>query len=264
MGSPPSAPTSPRFARTAAQHAGPIFTGCAILLYAVGVVSTVGQIRATDLDVGRVMTLIPLETHLRNGVGIVASPTFLIVCGTYLLMYLTARNKVREARDDPQPDRSSTRGWWDRRVYWVPVGLVGLWIAFTSPWPFIILIVIIGASWVAPFVLPRRLGPPWNSRTAEVYVLSGVAALVLISFLDAYFRSDPFPTATAVTADRRVTGPLIVSGDALIYLAPSRSSDLYAGVATDQILSLHTRPKKRVEEPSVLNLLGIDWPHRNS
>jgi hypothetical protein len=51
----------------------------AALLYTLGVIKTLGQLRASDVNEAHGLGLIPLDRHLRNGVSIIADPVVLLL-----------------------------------------------------------------------------------------------------------------------------------------------------------------------------------------
>ena len=263
-----STPTSRRrLGRGLSGHLPALLAAGAVGLYGLGILVTLGELRATGVDIARAFTLIPLEEHLRNGIGILVSPSFLAVSGFYIVFYFLVRiglnpQEGQEERNGGGERVLSRLLTWERRIGPILIGAVLLFGAVSSPWPVLIAILVVVASWFLFAHLRLKLGGGWADRTAELYVLVSVASLVLISALDAYFRSDPLPRGDVVTSHRRVSGPVISADNGLLYLAPSGRGGLYRGVAVDGIDQLTVKAQRREDEPSVLNYIGVDWPQK--
>lgn len=227
------------------------FAVLAVVLYALGVIKSVGELRASHVEVSQGMALIPLEEHLRNGVGILVSPVFLF----FVLIYIPLYFRIRDAVDNGRPFPPPATGW--LRVYFAVIGVSLVVIAIVGPWPFIFLAAIAVAGMMLPVWLPRVLGGPWERRTAGLYIACGLGSLALISGLSSYFRSDPLPKASFRTDTRRVEGPLIGTSDGIIYLAPASSKGLYRAEPVARVQQLTVVRQEREDDPSLLNLIGI-------
>lgn len=288
-----------RLGRGTVAHLPAVFAAGAVLIYLLGVVSTVGQLRATDVDVGRAMSLMSIEQHLRNGLGILVDPVFLFVVAVYGAMYAVSRattsgsQPTRQQRSTPSlegnagltgPARPEAptetdnkregkaddhrhaikkilrRSSWGDRFFFVFRALFLLWSVVVLPWPFIILTAIVVTTWVLPWILAARLGGPWSYRRSEIYVAMSVSAVLLVAGLDAYFRSDPLPIAKAETRDRSFKRPMIAIDNGFVYFASTDENALYVAVPTTRVANLRVERQQRAAEPSFLNALGIDWP----
>jgi hypothetical protein len=242
----PDLPGWLRLIRNTVSHLPAILAGGAVALYVVGVVSTLGELRASGVDVTEGMPLIPLEQHLLNGVGIVASGNTLMIAGIALAMYWSLRG-------DANGRAVSGRPW----PYLVAFALVMLWVALAAPWVTIFIIAIYVGGLVALLWFARRFPELWRRRRAELYVGLYLLTLPLLAGLDAYFRSDPLPKATINTESRAFEGPLVATNGGVVYLAPRKPGGLYEGLAAEQIREMVVEPQRRDQEASVLELLGI-------
>lgn len=143
----------------------------AVTLYGLGIVATAGQLRSAGLDVVQGMRLIPIEVHLRNGAGILVAPTFLLVVGLFLFVYVVTRATTQAPLPPPHSTLSRYVRLWEGRVY--PMFLIGLLtvIALIAPWPAAASFALVIGSWFAVPHLQRYLGDAWKNRRTALYVL---------------------------------------------------------------------------------------------
>jgi len=246
-----------RWARAIPGHLPAFLAFGVAVLYLLGVVTTIGALRASGVDARQGLPLVPLEDHLLRGVSILVSPWMAAVAAWLAVVYLGASSAVTSSRSQSGPFGSAI----GRRVYSVVLLALAGFLAVALPWGLVLLLALFVGIWIIGMVIPRRLGGPWGARVAEVYVIAMLVAWLLTSGLDAYFRSDPFPKATIRTKDGTIEGTLVGSNGGLIYLAPDGERGLYRAIPVDRVVDLVVVKQKRPKEPSVLNLIGVDWPH---
>lgn len=220
------------------------------MLYLLGVVSSIGALRASGVDEGQGLALIPLEEHLRKGVGILLSWTTVLLAGAFALMYVGARSGTSGGSGEP----AVLTRFWNGVVV-----LVVLLCMFAMPWTIILVMLLVVVALFASVLLPRWLGGRWEGRRAEIYVATMFVTLALVAGLDAYFRSDPLPRAVVTVGHSTLSGSIIATDGGFVYLAPQAGHGLYRAVPVARVTAMSTVRQRRMDEPSVLNLLGIDW-----
>ena len=236
-------------------HVPAVLTVGAIVLYLLGVVASIGQLRASDADVGQALNLIPLERHLRNGIAIALSPWTLFIVVMFPALAFVVSNPTESA---PTGDTTVSPPF--PRIYgWVALA-VFLFICVVGPWTAIASLVLTAVCLFAPLIAAVKLGGYWRARMPTLYVLGGITATTLLAALNAYFLSDPLPAAMLQTSGRSVEAPLIAISEGVVYLAAVKPNGFYTAVPVAQVTNLSVVRRKRKPEPSPLNLIGIDWP----
>jgi hypothetical protein len=241
------------------EHFPAVLAAGAVMLYAVSIIRTVGQLRSSHVDVGTGVSLIPLEQHLVNSIGILATGGTLIAIGGVLMIWLNTRL-------EPPPPRPGSGGSGLRvtdRFWLVVLVVVFLFVSVTQPWPTIGAVILSLAALIGGALLPRITG--WTSRRALSLGWTGllVAAICVIGAVDGYFRGDPLPRASITLTDgRRVDGPLIAQHDGLVFVATG-GHGVYDAYSIEQVTRMDVDAQHRALEPSILKMVfGVDWPRR--
>lgn len=88
----------------------------AVALYTLGVIGSIGQLRASHVDVSAGFSLIPLERHLRVGVATLLSGEVLIALAMFalLLVHTTGVQKLDAWARDPESHAEGLRAYVDR------------------------------------------------------------------------------------------------------------------------------------------------------
>jgi hypothetical protein len=224
------------------------------------------------------MQLVPVENHLRSGIGAAVNPWALGVVAVTALMFLMLEVEIRKAQkpivghDDLTPeqveaakadlarfeegDRKIRKVWATGEVitlvFLVPVALAMPLAAGA--------ILVLNAVAVYGVSLLGARRPDLIVRFPRP-AMSVVFVVMLLSLgIEAYFRADPLPQALVKTEGKTYRGPLVAVENGAVYLARRGSGDaLFKVVSVGKVVELRTRRQKREEERSVLNLVGIDW-----
>jgi hypothetical protein len=232
--------------------------GGAVALYVLGIVASVGALRAADLDSGDVLVRVPLEVHVRNGVGALTDPVLwvvLLLLGLSLVYF--AADSFNLGIDAP-PSKPP-------RLLAVAITILLSPVLFVEAWPEALLALSCGLLLFSPsmlFKLHDRV-----SKGTLLRLFGGLALLTILSVgaAESYFRSDPPPTATVRLAGEASTfkAPLIATDGALVYLGPSESakdapSGSYQAIPSSRIVRMtFSRNERKKDEPSIASLL---WP----
>ena len=233
----------------------------AVLLYVLGVVASVGQIRASHLDETQAFSLIPLERHLRIGVATLLSESVLTILAVATLaigsvwfsMYLAARASSETESARPKADGSRAEvGTWEKLYRALLVGVL-VFCSLNLPWPVAPVIV---ASVALTVMMVRMAGQHPAARVMITYACSVLLLAVVVAAADAFLAGDPLPRATVTTGKAPITGPLIAINDGVVYLGPRRKGDLYQSVPTSEVVRMDVQRRRRPDERSVIQMLG--------
>lgn len=246
-----------------------IATG-AVVLYALGVVASVGHIRASGLDLTQAFSLIPLERHLRAGVATLLSGTVLgvlvvsavLVGGLFFSLPHEEPNRESKSSDAPparvgaNDDRSRTGNAAALRAsFFLGIFVVVMvWLSLMVPWTAVPVIFVTLGLILMLIRMQGRHAP----RTALAIYASAVFALTgVVAVTEALFAGDPLPRATVTTAKTPITGPLIAINDGVVYLGPRRNGDLFQSVPTSEVVRMDVQRLRRPPERSLVQILGF-------
>lgn len=229
----------------------------AVVLYVLGIVATVGQMRASDIDVQYGLSLVPLDRHLRNGIGILSDPWIWVLIALFVAIYawlMRSRSSVSDGNDQaPQPRDAFTKRL-DR--FMSPVVYVGA--SLVLPWPYMIAMAVMLGPPVLLGYFGQRLGREPMLLVIRLLPLAFASTVVLLIGLNAYYRSSPLPKVSFQSQGSTVSGPLISVAEGLIYLGPTTRKGLCVSVPLSTVTSrLDVTRTERREEASVLNMLHI-------
>ncbi len=140
------------------------------------------------------------------------------------------------------------------------LGVLGLaMFVLIVPWS-VLLFVPGWALLVVPVVRRNRTKSAF--RLWQSYVLATAASALLTALVSALVMADPLPSATVTTQTGQVAGPLIAINDGVVYLGPVRRDDLFQSVPTSKVARLTVERRRRIQDESVLQMLGWDFPYR--
>ena len=272
----------------------------AVALYALGVIGSIGQLRSSHVDVSEGFGLIPLERHLRVGIATLFSgPVFLVVASVALLAPFFAEGRKFDAwAQDPERHKDAIEAHRRRRTQrhisrlpledlrlsagrvalrtrlgirlmsddrstFLPRVGAGLMLVLApmSPWPgMLVLLAFAGGLWALPRLvdlLPKQPGKRFQYYVAIFVVLSiGLAAF------DGYFRSRPLPQASVTKTTGHLNGPLIAVTDGVVYLGTKDQDKLYQAVPVSKVVGMVSQRRRRIEEQSIIQMLGLDFPRK--
>ena len=190
----------------------------AIALYAVGVLSTAGKLRAADVPIAPTFGLAPLQQHLVNGLGLLLEPRSLALLGffgtvgavTFTLFAVINRD---DGGDDTGP--VDYRGLWPGAV---GMGFLMLLAAFLAPW---YLLILPFATVVALLVLRvvRNHFPEFFARRKGLLYPGALMVLFALQLATgAYFDSAPPPKAEVTTEEGVVRGTVVARDGQYLFL----------------------------------------------
>lgn len=220
----------------------------AVTLYVLGVIASVGRLRASGVDVSAGLSVMPVERHMRSGIGVVSQPMFWISVGVYAGMYgLLRRHERLGVRQLPSSVEAGLRA--SDRILDCVFPAVLLLMLVAAPWDVALVLLPIVACAAASKVAP----------SAHIRPTTGMALLVVwivVSlFASAVFRGQPLPLAAVETPAGVVDGALLaLDGDA-IYLA--REGHLYSAMGLGPEARIDVKKQRRDPAPSILNLVGV-------
>jgi hypothetical protein len=238
-------------------------------LYIVGISKTVGQLRASCVDVSDGLSVIPLERHLRVAIGIVGDPRALVPLlvigvGCLFLPMMLAYVKARSTHQNPFADATPP----------LVVGLGVMLLCILTNWALTELSVLtMFGSWAVVFVIPvlvgswyvwtKREGVGWE-RAPRMVVLYALVTAVVSGVFYFYFVSDPFSEAYIQTPGHshtpgyvhrhvhrygKISGPLIVNTDGVLFVG-SRDGGTHKQVAIGRARSVRVEKRTREEKPT--------------
>lgn len=239
-------------------HVTAIIAVGALVFYALGVIKTLGQLRASHVDLAQGLALIPLDRHLRNGVGIASQPRTLVVVGLWMIVSWFGLQDFRHVLADPPTAMSP----WLRRsgvALCIALGC-GTLMSFFLPWTMMLspLSLILTVVLVIAFVVwtHKATDSIWSRRLPEFLVAGAIITSLAFLVATVYFASDPLPHAQIATKAGEISGPVITTTDGFLFVG-ARGKTLYREIPASQALSVVVTKRKREDERSVLQMIGL-------
>jgi cytochrome bd-type quinol oxidase subunit 2 len=231
----------------------------AVLLYSLGVVKTIGHLRASHVDQTEGLSLISLDRHLRNAVGIITTPAFIVAVLYTVTQGWSSYTMGSVFRDSDEYSKGD-------RVVAIAITtfvcVVGLVTLATGPWPSMLLFPLLGVI-IAILEIAKRharkvtSNPLWRDQWSNFVLALFTVFLILGEGGYVYFHSDPLPEAHIRKADGAlVIGPLITTNDGMIYVG-ARGKTLYRQVPISRTIRINVIKQKRKAEQSILELVGL-------
>lgn len=270
----------------------------AVVLYALGVIGSIGQLRSSHVDVSEGFGLIPLERHLRVGIAtLLSGPVLLTAAGYALLAPFFAEGRKFDAwAQDPDRHKDAIEAHrhmrTQRHVSRLPLedlrlsaGRIALRtrlgirltsdepsqlllrvgagcmlvVAPMSPWPvMLVLLAFACALWTLPRLMD--LLPEQPGKRFQYYVAICVVLSIGLAAFDGYFRSRPLPQASVTTTTGHLNGSLIAVTDGVVYLGTKDQDKLYQAVPVSKVVGMVSQRRRRIEEQSIIQMLGLDFP----
>lgn len=242
-------------------HAPAMIGVGAVVLYGLGILTTVGQLRASNVDVRNGLALVPLDRHLRSGIGILSDPWIWLFAVLLVVVFVWNKRLLRSLDTEAEPPAPPPRGRFSQAIDRLAYGMFA-WMAVVLPWPYIVLIAVAVAVSLLPKRYIRRISEKQVRWLLVRLPLFLALPFVALAGLNAYHRSQPLPHANMQVGTRTFDGPLIATSEGVTYVGSSRRRGLFEGVPVSRVRSLDVTRTQRKEEDSLLNLLGVDWPRR--
>jgi hypothetical protein len=241
-------------------HTTAIVAMGAVALYAAGVVGSIGRLRASGVDISEGFSLITLERHLRAGIATLFSTTVLLMVPFLTVIGLVLWRSTKKARNATPSSYSRS----DRRTLYVTISIAGLLTVLAGiavPWDiFLVIIVALAIGIAGAYVTFAHAYS--NEKSIAVLLVTALALTLGVSAVRNFFASDPLPVATVTVSEHKViVGPLISVNDGIVYLGSKDRDDFYQSIPTGKIVRFSVERRRRVQEPSVLQILGINFPH---
>jgi hypothetical protein len=267
----------------------------AVGLYIVGIFKTVGQLRASGVDVSDALSVIPLERHLRVATGLLAGllarpqalGPLLLVGGAFALL---PRFGAYPTSTDRQQCTLVRLPWWRIVLYMCVLVTCAVLVlavvietyraAVRKSWP--IMIVPLGLCvYMCVSVLVYRYvwrGVPkgslpkpasWKRGTWGI-ALAGVVIGVTSGSIYGYHESNPLPEARIQTPGHihapgyvhrhrhrygKIVGPLIANTDGVLFVG-AKDRALHKEVAISRARSVRVEQRTRKSKPTLVELLG--------
>jgi len=130
-----------------------------------------------------------------------------------------------------------------------------------TPWPVMLLL---SALACALWALPRLMDllPEQPSKRFQYYVAIFVVLSIGLAAFDGYFRSRPLPQASVTKTTGHLNGPLIAVTDGVVYLGTKDQDKLYQAVPVSKVVGMVSQRRRRIEEQSIIQMLGLDFPRK--
>lgn len=253
----------------------PIFIAAGtVSLTLVGLCKVAGAFIASEVDVSEALGLTPPDRYVREAVGIFGDAAFWIIAGAYSGMFvlvqgvlwldrLDRRRRAEKRKRDQAEGEGSAKiatlpSWFfDYALYGFMIGL-SLVLAVTDSWT----MGLYGAiSTVAMIVgVHVRKWSTWAKRDpGTVYVLVFIAAVFLISAINALTYSRALSHATMTVDGQFVSGDLIGVYDGMIYLTGENSGERYRSVPLGKASLMRvTKGERRAYPDTVPELFEKD------
>lgn len=227
-------------------------------LYAIGAVSTAGQLRASGLPISDTFGLVPLEDHITNGLGVALDVGPLLVV---LIALIAGRFLAESVGSDERRARVLVLPRWRLWLSLWPNVIAAL-AAFAGPWWAGPALLVVWVGEVAGLQLSRRGPGAW--RRHPVVVRFGVLLVTFAAFLFAsgYWLADPLPRAALVKADGAPNPPpaaLIAHSDGAFFLGAPGSGAVYRAWPQDQLESVTVEEQRRAPDRSLPRIIGVPF-----
>jgi hypothetical protein len=232
----------------------------------LGVVRTVGRLRAADVDVSYALSMVPLDRHVDNAIAVVtdpALPSLLVLLGCGLLVSRWVRSAVATRST---PDRGITV---EGRMPPAMLSLVAIlaalslaWVGLTAPWPWLAPIAMVAC---AVLFLDARLRERSRERScgratrwSQLRVGLLAAATLLAAALDTFSKADPPPYAEVRgRAGAATGGPLIAKTQSTILVGDGGGLALHHEIPVSQAVRVRLSAQEPVRERSVVEIVGL-------
>lgn len=229
----------------------------AVGLYAIGSVRTAGRLQASDVSISDTFSVVPLENHITNGLGVVLSGTSLLV--VVLLGFVVLRIASETWTVDERRQSMRRRPRWRQWLALWPNVLVVVALLVAAPWWATPGVVLVWGSEVLGYQLTRRGPDAWRGHPIATRVSVFFGTFVFFTFASGYWLADPLPKATLTLTDSgTATGVLVADANGEFVLGDPGSRVLYRAWPHDQVRNAAVTKQEREEERSIPDLLGID------
>lgn len=220
----------------------------AVALYVLGVITAVGRLRASGVDVSAGLSVMPVERHMRSGIGVVSQPMFWISVGVFAGIYGLLRRQERLGVPQLPSRVEAALQINDRILDWVIPTVLLLMLA-SAPWDVALVLVP-----VVVYVIATRVAF-WAQVRPTTGMALLVAWIVISLFASAVFRGQPLPVAAVATPSGVLEGALLALDGDTIYLA--REGHLYSAAGLGSAARIDVKKQRRDPAPSLLELVGI-------
>ena len=237
----------------------PLLALGAVALYAIGVLSTAGKLRAADIPIEQTFALASLQQHLVNGLGVLLEPGslgILAFLGLFFgIVFLSYAVLDRRMSSDEDVGPTPYRALWPTALLSAVLVLAG---GFIAPL-YALMLLLAGTPVLLLFRVIHNHFPEFYLRRRALIYPASLLILVSVQLgLEAYFGASPPPRVT-VTTDRGNVRGLLVARDGQ-YVFVHAGDDSYIGIAGTEIKRfVVSKPAPTDDDPSLFRAIGLPF-----